>query len=159
MTTLLHTDASHPLEPTYNSLLGAYPENLTSIALQFRRLYGDSLFRPTKFELYQRDLQLGMREVDSLDKLPFKSAPTGQQFPSKNFVPANKPMISNKTYKPTARTGLSLPLSIPQPTSFGYQITPAQLREQQENAQRFLLSREYSRSVPQRVSENDRGLE
>jgi len=90
--------------------------------------------------------------------LPVKWAPTGQQFPSAGYTQVNEPMLSNQTYRPTARTGLDLPFSIPQPTSFGYQITPSQLREQTQQANRYLANNEYSRSVPQRTSAGDRGM-
>lgn len=134
------------------------PQNLSSIQQQFIKLYGFNP-KPTKFDLYKRDLLLGNTAVDSIDKLPVKYAPSGVQFPSAGYKHVNEPLQSKGSYRSTLKTGLSMPQSVPQPDLFSFQLTPAQIREQQQNAQRRILANSYLRDVPQRVSAYEHGFD
>lgn len=136
---------------------GYVPMNLNSINEQFTRLYGNTL-RPTKFQLEERNAFLENKSSYNIERLPVRYAPTGDIMPSKRFVHTNQPLLSEKYTKSTAISGLSIQKSRPQPENFAYQLTPAQLREQIQNSNKSVVINEYSRSVPQRVSSSDRGL-
>lgn len=136
---------------------GYIPMNLNSINDQFTKLYGNTL-RPTKLQLEERDTILQNTGIDNIQRLPVKYAPVGDILPSKGFIHTNQPLLSEKYTKSMAKSGLSIPKSIKQPENFGYQLTPAQLRDQIQNTNKSVIFNEYSRSVPQRVSSLDRGL-
>lgn len=136
---------------------GYIPMNLNSINEQFLRLYGNQL-RPTKEQLEIRNAALHNQAVDNIERLPVRYAPVGDIMPSKGFVHTNQPLLSEKYTKSTAKSGLSIPKSMRQPEKFGYQLTPVQIRDQIQNSNKSVVMNEYSRSVPQRTSSNDRGL-
>lgn len=145
-------------ELNFSSDKGYYPQNLTSIQDQMLRLYGNQTQQPSMLSLYERDLYNGNKSKDNIDLLPIKWAPSGNQFPSAGYTQTNEPLLSNKTYQPTAKTGLSLPMSIPQPDVFTYKITPQQLQQQLYETNKYISSKQYSRSIPQRSSSYDRGM-
>jgi len=137
---------------------GFIPYNNTSINQQFHRLYGNEQYRPTKISLLQRDISNINKTENALDRLPISIAPTGVIY-DRYARPENIPIPNRGTYRSTLKNGLSLPVSKEQPLHFLNQLTPDQIRLQQEQANSKVVRDEYSRSVPQRTSTFDRGLD
>ena len=134
----------------YSALLGSPYE------FQLRTYESDNVL-PSGVDYFERDLQNEGKTQDALDILPKSEAPLGdiyrQQFYVKPDIPEDiKP--SNTYYSARLKNGLEIPKW--SKSSF---INPPDLRDEINKANEDIMKRFYSRSVPQRVSDNDRGLD
>jgi hypothetical protein len=148
------------MDSTYSVLLQSpYAFNLSSDQSVQQSLYGRDQYLPSGVDYFLRDQgQLGVTK-DSLDILPEKEAPIGDQKTRQPNWYHNDQYIepSSKTYS----SGLTNPLQLPgwQKTKvLGFLLNPYQIRDEQDQTNQKIMKKFYSRSVPQRTSTSDRGL-
>ena len=147
---------------TYSVLLGSnYPFQLNSSNMVEKRLYGSDLgYLPSGADYWARDQKQLGKTQDSLDLLSKKQAPIGDLKTEQPTWYHDTDFIqdSSKTYNSGLRTGLQLPGWQNTSLAEGGYLNPYQQRDNQQNANSYLMKHFYSRSVPQRTSDSDRGL-
>lgn len=149
------------MNSTYSVLLQSpYPYNLTSDQAVQQRLYGTGQYLPSSVDYFLRDQTELNKTEDSLDILPRNQAPIGDLKTKQPNWYHDSDYIepSSKMYD----SGLTNPLQLPGWRSTdilnGGILNPYQIRSEQDQTNQQIMKKFYSRSVPQRTSTDDRGL-
>lgn len=136
---------------SYYSALVGYPYEF-NLSTDESIGYEPSSYKPSTVDEFVRDTKDENKTYDALDLLPKEKAPVGDIYKQQYYINP-KLETSNQYYSSNVKSSLDMPEW--KPSRF---LNPIELRNQRINTNKYIMDNFYSRSVPQRISDNDRGL-